>query len=102
MEISRDALTATTRQSTETALNAIEHDTGAYIADLSAQGSTVAIAAFEDPDYDLYLLKVTSESVEELEEPLTDDYSFHYLRGSAVPKQHFFLRENITDMTYSQ
>ena len=41
------------------------------MADLAAKGSTVAIAAFEDPAYDFYLLKVTSNGVEELEEPMT-------------------------------
>ncbi|KAK3741501.1 hypothetical protein QZH41_002971 [Actinostola sp. cb2023] len=68
---------------------------------LAAQGSTVAMAAFEDPVYDFYLLKVTSEGVEELEEPLTNDYSCHYPRGSCVLKGHFYLRENIQDMTYT-
>ena len=51
--------------------------------------------------YDFYLLKVTSEGVEELEEPLTDDYSCHCPRGSCVLKGHFYLRENIQDMTYT-
>ena len=71
------------------------------MADLAAKGSTVAIAAFEDPVYDFYLLKVTSDGVEELEEQLTDDYSCHYPSGSAVLKGHFFLRENLQDMTYT-
>lgn len=47
----------------------------AHIADLAAKGSTVAIAAFEDPAYDFYLLKVTSNGKKELQEPTTDDYS---------------------------
>lgn len=99
VDILRESSVATTRQTTETL--ALDHDTAAHIADLAAKGSTVAIAAYEDQDYDFYLLKVTSEGVEELEEPLTDDYSCHYPSGSAVLKGHFFLRENITDMTYT-
>ena len=73
----------------------------AHIVDLAAKGSTIAIAASENPIYDFYLMKVTSEGVEELEEPLNDDYSCHYPRGSAVLKGHFFLRENIADMSYT-
>lgn len=71
----------------------------ARMADLAAKGSTVAIAAFEDPAYDFYPLKVTSNGVEELEEPMTDDYSCQYRSGSVVLKGHFFLRENLQDMT---
>ena len=71
------------------------------MADLAAKGNTVAIATFEDLVYDFYLLKVTSDGVEELEEPLTDGYSCHYPGGSAVLKGHFFLRENLQDMTYT-
>ena len=70
------------------------------MADLAAKGSTVAIAAFEDPTYDFYLLKVASNGVEELEEPMTDDYSCQYPNGSAVLKGHF-LRENLQDRTYT-
>ncbi|KAK3749031.1 hypothetical protein QZH41_006224 [Actinostola sp. cb2023] len=99
VNIPREGATATTRQTTET--SAVDHDTASHIADLAAQGSTVAIAAIEDPVYDFYLLKVTSEGVEELEEPLTDDYSCHYPKGSCVLKGHFYPRENIQDMTYT-
>ena len=99
VDVPRESSTATTRQSSE--VLAVDHDTAAHIADLAAKDSIVAIAAFEDPDFDFYLLKVTSEGVEELEEPLTDDYSSHYPRGSAVLKGHFFLRENFADMTYT-
>ena len=73
----------------------------AHMADLAAKGSTVAIAAFDDPAYDFYLLKVTSNGVEELEEPMTDDYSCQYPSGSAFLKGHFFLRENLQDMNYT-
>ena len=99
VEIKREASPATTRQSTAT--SALDNDTMAHMADLAAKGSTVAIAAFEDPAYDFYLLKVTSNGVEELEEPMTDDYSCRYPSGSAVLKGHFFLRENLQDMTYT-
>ena len=47
------------------------------------------------------LLKVTSKGVEELEEPLTNDYSCHYPRGSDVLKEDFCLRENVHDTTYT-
>lgn len=99
VEIKREASPAITRQSTAT--SALDNDTSSYIADLAARGSTVAIAAFEDPAYDFFLLKVTSDDVEELEKPLTDDYHCHYPSGSAVLKGHFFLRENLQDMTYT-
>ena len=32
---------------------------------------------------------------------MTDDYSWQYPSGSAVLKGHFFLRENLQDMTYT-
>ena len=38
----------------------VDHDTVPHIVDLAAKGSTIAIAAFEDPIYDFYLIKVTS------------------------------------------
>ena len=50
------------------------------IADMATKGSTVAVAAADDPDYDYYLLKVTSYGVVELDEAMTDDY------GSSFPK----------------
>ena len=52
VEIKREASPATTRQSTAT--SALDNDTMAHMADLAAKGSTVAIAAFEDPAYDFY------------------------------------------------
>ena len=97
VEIKREASPATTRQSTAT--SALDNDTMAHMADLAAKGSTVAIAAFEDPAYDFYPLKVTSNGMEELEEPMTDDYSCQYPSGSVVLKGHFSLRENLQDMT---
>ena len=47
VEIKREASPATTRQSTAT--SALDNDTMAHMADLAAKGSTVAIAAFDDP-----------------------------------------------------
>ena len=99
VEIKRETSTATTRQSTAT--STLDNDTTSHMADLAAKGSTVAIAAFEDPVYDFYLLKVTSDGVIELEKPITDDYSCHYPIGSSVLKGHFYLRENLQDMTYT-
>ena len=99
LEIKREASPVTTRQSTAT--SALDSDTMAHMADLAAKGSTVAKAAFEDPAYDFYLLKATFNGVEELEEPMTDDYSCQYASGSAFLKGHFFLGENLQDMTYT-
>ena len=48
----------------------LDHDTATHIADLAVNGTTVAIAAADDPVYDFYLLKVTSEGVEELKTTL--------------------------------
>ena len=61
----------------------------------------MAIAALDDPVYDFYLLKVTSHGVEELSEGFTDDYLCHYCEGSEVWKGHFYLHDNIHDMTYT-
>ena len=99
VEIKREASPATTRQSTAT--SALDNDTMAHMADLAAKGSTVAIAAFEDPAYDFHHLKVTSSGVEELEELMTDDHSCQYPSGSAFLEGHFFLAENLQDMTYT-
>ena len=51
--------------------------------------------------YDFSLLKVTSEGVEELDENYTDNYEFTGLRGTQVLKGHFYLRDNIHDMTFT-
>ena len=51
--------------------------------------------------YDFYLLKLTSEGVEELDENYTDDYEFTALRGTQVLKGHFYLGDNIHDMTFT-
>ena len=51
--------------------------------------------------YDFYLLKLTSEGVEELDENYTDDYEFTALRGTRGLKGHFYLQDNIHDMTFT-
>ncbi|KAK2564370.1 G2/M phase-specific E3 ubiquitin-protein ligase, partial [Acropora cervicornis] len=68
------------------------------VADLAAKDSVVATAAAHDPDN--YLLKVTSDGVIELGEPVTDDYRCSFPRGSSGLKGFFFVRENIIDMSY--
>ena len=45
-------------------------------------------------------MKVTSDGVIELDEPITDDYGCTFPRGSSGLKGFFFVRENIIDMTY--
>jgi len=73
-------------------------DTVVRVADLAAKDSVVATAAAHDPDN--YLLKVTSDGVIELGEPVTDDYRCSFPRGSSGLKGFFFVRENIIDMSY--
>lgn len=99
VNIARDGSVATTRQAREE--NILDYDTASHIADLATNGSTVAIAADDDPMYDFYLLKVTSEGVEELESNFTDDYQVTALRGEQVLKGNFYLRDNIHDMTFT-
>ena len=99
VELTREGDVATTRQATEAPI--LDHDTASYIADLASKGSTVAIAAEDDPVYDFYLLQVTSDGVEELDSNVTDDYQCHYYRGDRVLKGHFYIRENIHDMTFT-
>ena len=98
MELAREGDVATTRQAGEAPV--LDQDTASYIADLANKDSTVAIVA-EDPVYDLYLLKVTSDGVEELDSDVTDDYQCHYQQGDRVLKGHFFIRENIHDTTFT-
>lgn len=99
VELARGGDVATTKQAGEAPV--LDQDTASYIADLSNKDSTVAIAAEEDPVYDFYLLKVTSDGVEELDSDVTDDYQCHYQQGDRVLKGHFFIRENIHDMTFT-
>ena len=51
--------------------------------------------------YDFYLLRVSSDGVEELDETIMDDYGSQYYAGHQVLRGHFYLRENIHDMTFS-
>ena len=53
--VSRDGSVATTRQTTQEF--GLDQGTASHIADLAVKGSTVAIAADDDPMYDFYLLK---------------------------------------------
>ena len=99
VKLERESFVATTRQVVvDSEANLL--DTAVRIADLAASGSVVAIAAADDPDYEYYLMKVTSEGVVELNEPTTDDYGSTFPMGSPGLKGHFFVRENIIDMTY--
>ena len=86
----REGDVATTPQATEAPI--WDHDTASYIADLANKGSTVAIAAENDPVWDFYLLQVISDRVEELDSNVTDDYQCHYYRGDRVLKGHFYIR----------
>lgn len=97
VELASEGDVATTRQAGEAPV--LDQDTASYIADLANKDSTVATAAEEDPVYDFYLLKVTSDGVEELDSDVTDDYQCQYQQGDRVLKGHFFIRENIHDMT---
>ncbi|XP_022780703.1 vicilin-like seed storage protein At2g18540 [Stylophora pistillata] len=99
INILRDGSVATTRQANEEPI--LDHDTAVHLAELAVKGSTVAIAADEDPMYDFYLLQVTSDGVEELASDFTDDYHCTALKGQKVLKGHFYLRENIHDMTFT-
>ena len=99
VQLERESSAATTRQTVETTEAGLL-DTAVRIADLATKGSVVAIAAADDPDYEYYLLKVTSDGVIELESAVTDDYGCSFERGSAVLKGNFFIRDNLIDMTY--
>ena len=61
----------------------------------------MAVAADDDSMYDLYLLKVISEGVEELESDYIDDYKCTALKGEEVIKGNFYPRDNIHDMTFT-
>ena len=98
VELTRGGDVATTRQATEAPI--FDHDTASYIADLASKGSTVAIAAEEDPVQDFYLLQVTSDGIVELHSNVTDDYQCHYYRDRLL-KGHFYIREKIHDMTFA-
>lgn len=95
--LAREASGATTRAQNETPVAEPVH---LHVADLVGKDSIIAIAADEDDSYDYYLLKVTSEGPVVLREDVTDDYGCAFPAGSSVLKGHFFLRDNLIDMTY--
>lgn len=86
--LARESSVATTRQAVQDT-EATLGDTAVRIADLAAEGSVVAIAAADDPDFEYYLLKVTSNGLVELEEAVTDDYSCTFPRGSVGIRGNF-------------
>ena len=98
LKIEREASPATTRNTDNAVV--MTTDTAVKIADLAVEGSVVAVAADDDASYDYYLLKVKSNGVEELADNTTDDYGSIYTAGQEVLRGHFFLRENLIDMTY--
>lgn len=49
----------------------------------------------------IFILKVTSEGIEELDSNYTDDYHCTALRGEQVIKENFYLRNNIHDMNFT-
>ena len=97
--ICRDGSVATTRQAVQEPI--LDRDTASPIADLVSKGSTVAVAADDDPMYDFYLLKVTSKGIEELESDYIDDYQSTALRGEEVIKGNYYLSDNIHHMTFT-
>ena len=70
------------------------------LPDLASVGTIVAVAAHLDPNYDYYLLQVTTNEPVLLQEEQVDDYGCPMPAGSRVLKGHFFSRENLIDMTY--
>ena len=96
VRLERESSVATTREPAEET-EATLGDITVRIADLAAKGSVVAIAAAaDDPDFEYYLLKVTSNGLE----ATTDDYGCTFPRGSAGLRGNFFIKDNIIDMTY--
>ena len=70
------------------------------IAELVTEGSVVAVAAEGDPNYDHYLFQVTSQQPELLAKNEQDEYGAVVPKGCKVLTGHFFVRENLLDMTY--
>lgn len=69
------------------------------VADLATKDSVVAVAA-DDPQYDYHLLKVITNGTEILQHDTVDDYGCSFVEGPNIICGHFFLRENLIDMTY--
>ncbi|XP_031553522.1 uncharacterized protein LOC116290592 [Actinia tenebrosa] len=99
VKLERESSAATTRQAASETDTDFE-ERAFRIADLATKGSTIAIAAEEDPYYDFYLVNEISDGVVELESDLTDDYGFFFPKGSTGLKGNFFLRDNLIDMKY--
>ena len=70
------------------------------LGDLASVGTIVAVAAHLDPNYDYYLIQVTTNEPILLQEEHVDDYGCPMPAGSRVLKGHFFGRQNLMDMTY--
>lgn len=85
--MTREPSAATRQADEETEASLV--DTAVRVADLATK--KVAIAAADDPDYDYYLIKVTSYAVVELGGPMTDDYGCTFPRGSSGLKGHVFV-----------
>ena len=63
------------------------------------EGSTVAIAAEGDSQYDFFLVKVTGEWITSATTKY--DYGTEFPSNTDILQGHFNLRENIIDMTYT-
>ena len=70
------------------------------IADMAVKDSVVAVAAEGDPNYDYYLLKVTSHQIEEVNTVETDDYGTTLATGCKILWENLFVPEILLDMTY--
>ena len=88
VELCRDGNVAATRQATEVSI--LDQDTASHIADFAVNGSTVAIGAHDDAMYHFYLLKGTSNGIEELDHDFIDDYHSAYQKGNQVLIGHFY------------
>lgn len=100
VELSREPCTAVTQQASKEANQLLPCNTLTRMADLAGKGSVVAVAAKDDPAYDYYLLKVTSDGITEMKEPFTDDYGLTFGPGFHILKGNFFIRDNLIDLTY--
>ena len=97
VSICRDGSVSTTKQATETP--ALYHDTAAHIADLAVKGSTVAIAASDDPMYDFFLLK--DQKVLKSLTATTRMTTTLLLQGGNIHDMTFILDEKCTAAVYA-
>lgn len=74
-------------------------DMALEMADLVARDSVVAIAA-DNSVYDYFLVKVTSNGVQILNDQTNGDYGSSFNKGSRVLYGNFFVRESLIDMTF--